>query len=149
MARDDASVGHMIRMSLLLDAYGALLTQKQRQFMQLHYEQDLSFGELAREFGISRQAVHDSVKHAERTLENLESKLNLLDQSPRMEDRRDATEQILDLKQRVQQQGILYNTEWIVNELDRIVESLMNRGAFSQEGQEGSPDALELIGNDV
>lgn len=60
-----------------MDLYGPLLTERQRDFVRLHYDEDLSFGEIAREFGISRQAVHDAVKHAERALESYDRKLGL------------------------------------------------------------------------
>lgn len=68
-----------LRMSLLLDAYGELLTDKQRQFMHLYYEEDLSFGEIAAEFDVSRQAIYDSVKHGEDALEGFERALRLVE----------------------------------------------------------------------
>ncbi|MBI1293101.1 DNA-binding protein [bacterium] len=58
-----------------MDLYGPLLTDRQRDFVRMHFEEDLSFGEIAREHGISRQAVHDAVKHAEKSLEEYEAKL--------------------------------------------------------------------------
>lgn len=64
-----------VRIGRLLDLYGSLLTERQRQFVKLHYEEDLSFGEIAKEFGISRQAVHDAVKHAETSLDEYDAKL--------------------------------------------------------------------------
>jgi len=66
-----------VRTAALMDLYGGLLTPRQRQFVLMHYEDDLSFGEIAREQGISRQAVHDAVKHAERSLESYEARLGL------------------------------------------------------------------------
>lgn len=71
------TVERAVRIAQLMDLYGPLLTDRQRQFVQLHYEEDLSFGEIAREFNISRQAVHDAVKHAEQALEKYDSKLGL------------------------------------------------------------------------
>ncbi len=68
----------VVRLAQLLDLYGGLLTDRQREFMVLHYEEDLSFGEVARMHDVSRQAVHDAVKHAEAALEGYEEKLNLL-----------------------------------------------------------------------
>ena len=49
---------------LLLDCYGTLLTDQQRQMIQLYYDEDLSLGEIAQIIGISRQAVRDSVKRS-------------------------------------------------------------------------------------
>ena len=56
----------IVQAALLLDVYGALLTERQRQFMLMHFEQDLSFSEIAREFRISRQAVHKTVSELAR-----------------------------------------------------------------------------------
>jgi predicted DNA-binding protein YlxM (UPF0122 family) len=124
VGKDEAVIDRMFRTSMLLDTYGALLTEKQREFMRLHYEQDLSFGEIAGLFGVSRQAIHDSVKHAERTLENFEEKLALVEKSVFPGEWREIAERVLELKQKVRQQGIVYNSEWIVQELSRIVEQL-------------------------
>ncbi len=62
----------------MLDAYGELLTEKQRDFLRRYYEEDFSFGEIAREANVSRQAVFDSVKHGEAALENYEQVLGLV-----------------------------------------------------------------------
>ena len=67
-----------LRIVLLSDFYGNLLTDKQQEFLKLHYEADLSYGEIAERFGLTRQAVHDSVKSAEIVLERYEEKLELL-----------------------------------------------------------------------
>jgi hypothetical protein len=64
---------------MLMDLYGQLLTDRQRRFVNLHYGEDMSFGEIARGHGVSRQAIHDAVKHAEQALEDYESKLGLLE----------------------------------------------------------------------
>lgn len=66
------------RISLLLDAYGELLTEKQQDFLRRYYEEDFSFGEIAREYNVSRQAIFDSVKHGEAALENYERVLGLV-----------------------------------------------------------------------
>ncbi len=68
-------------MSLLLDYYGELLTEKQRTCFDLHYNQDLSLGEIAEEAGISRQGVHDSLVRAEASLIEMEEKLGCLARS--------------------------------------------------------------------
>ena len=76
---ETAQIPRYARVGLLLDLYGALLTERQRSFVQLHFNEDHSFGEIAREHSVSRQAVHDAVKHAENALESYESKLHLLE----------------------------------------------------------------------
>lgn len=67
-----------LEMTLLLDYYGDLLTEKQKTCFDLHYNQDLSLGEIAQEAGISRQGVHDSLARAEATLLDFEQKLGCL-----------------------------------------------------------------------
>lgn len=60
------------RMSLLLDYYGALLTEKQKTYFDLYYNQDLSLGEIAEQEGISRQGVHDAITRTEAILSEME-----------------------------------------------------------------------------
>ena len=66
------------KISLLYDFYGRLLTEKQRQVMELYHEENLSLAEIAEEFGISRQGVHDTLKKAEHLLTEYEDKLGLV-----------------------------------------------------------------------
>lgn len=78
MASQTVPAAKRYRISLLLDAYSELLTEKQRTFLRHYFEEDLSFGEIAREYGVSRQAIFDSVKHGEEALENFERVLKLV-----------------------------------------------------------------------
>lgn len=64
--------------SLLYDFYGQLLTNRQRDVMQLYHEENLSLSEIANEFSISRQGVHDALKNAEKALHEYEQKLGLV-----------------------------------------------------------------------
>ena len=61
-----------LQMSLLLDYYGELLSQKQRTCFDLYYNQDLSLSEIAAELGVSRQGVHELLARAEATLGEFE-----------------------------------------------------------------------------
>ena len=58
--------------TMLFDFYGDLLTDKQREYYDLHYNQDLSLSEIASELGITRQGVHDSLSRAETALGEFE-----------------------------------------------------------------------------
>ena len=64
--------------NLLYDFYGQLLSERQRQVMNLYYEENLSLSEIAEEFGISRQAVHDALKNGEKALKGYEEKLGIV-----------------------------------------------------------------------
>lgn len=66
------------RLSLLNDFYGSLLTSRQQEVMRLYHEENLSLSEIAEEFGISRQGVHDTLKNAEHALLDYEEKLGLI-----------------------------------------------------------------------
>lgn len=65
------------RYSILLEYYGGLLTERQRSCAQLYHDENFSLAEIAEEFGISRQAVHDSLKKAQSQLNGYEEKLHL------------------------------------------------------------------------
>lgn len=69
----------MIRVGRLYDLYGTLLTERQRKCLEFHYLQDLSLGEIAADFGVSRQAVNDILRRSEDSLELYEEKLKLLE----------------------------------------------------------------------
>ena len=77
--------------SLLYDFYGKLLTERQQQVMSLYHEENYSLSEIAEEFSISRQGVHDALKNAERALNEYEEKLGLM---KRFEESRNAIEKI-------------------------------------------------------
>ena len=64
--------------SFLLDFYGDLLTDKQREAVDLYYNQDFSLFEISQHAGITRQGVRDMIKKSEDELVYLEEKLGLL-----------------------------------------------------------------------
>ena len=61
----------------LFDTYGGLLTQRQQEILALNIQEDLSYGEISEELGISRAAVLDAVKKAEKLLEKYEGTVGL------------------------------------------------------------------------
>jgi len=69
-----------VEICLLLDFYGKLLTDRQREIMSLYYEDNLSLTEVAEELNISKQGVSDSLKRSEKILYETEEKLQLLKQ---------------------------------------------------------------------
>lgn len=71
------TVESIYEITMLLDFYGQLLTERQYHIMDLHYNSDLSLGEIADELGISRQGVHDSIRKARQTLFEYENRLRL------------------------------------------------------------------------
>ena len=64
-----------LEMALLLDYYGGMLTDKQRDCFDMRYNQDLSLGEIAEELGVSRQAVNDNLTRTEALLRRMEENI--------------------------------------------------------------------------
>ncbi len=84
-----------VRISMLLEIYAKLLTQKQSDLVDLYYNQNLSLSEIADEVGVTRQAVRKSIVEAEKNLLDLEEKLGILDKQLR---RKEKIDQILRLE---------------------------------------------------
>ena len=64
--------------TMLFDFYGELLTDKQREYFDLHYNEDLSLSEIAADEGISRQGVWDIIRRAEESMRRFEAKTGLV-----------------------------------------------------------------------
>ena len=58
-----AKAGKDLGFSILLDYYGMVLTEKQRNILTEYYNDDLSLAEIAENYGITRQGVRDAIKH--------------------------------------------------------------------------------------
>lgn len=153
---DGAAVDRAVRMGQLIDLYGPLLTDRQREFVMLHYVDDMSFGEIAKDYGISRQAIHDAVKHAEQALEEYDSKLRFSPEllkrraaaearepeatpvavpaappaAPAADEIKPAIEALEALSARIARSGgVIYNTESIRREIGEVVQRLKRLGA--------------------
>lgn len=69
-----------IRISMLLELYGKLLTETQADTVDLYYNQNLSLSEIAEELNITRQGVRKNLVYAEKKLFDFEEKLSFLKQ---------------------------------------------------------------------
>lgn len=67
-----------MRMNYLFDFYQGLLTEKQRNYLELYYLEDYALSEIAETYQVSRQAVYDNIKRTDELLEEYETKLQLL-----------------------------------------------------------------------
>ena len=65
-----------LHFSVLLDFYGDMLNEKQKDVMELYYNQDLSLAEISEHTDMSRQGIRDSIKRSEAYLAELEEKLH-------------------------------------------------------------------------
>ena len=77
--------------TMLFDFYGELLTGKQREYYDLHYNEDLSLHEIAEQNGVSRQAVWDIIRRAEAAMTEMEEKTGFVARAVR---RRRAVEEL-------------------------------------------------------
>lgn len=68
----------LFEISLLLDFYGQLITRRQYEVLDLHYNSDYSLGEIAEYLNISRQGVYDNIKRGKAALSDMEQKLGLV-----------------------------------------------------------------------
>lgn len=73
-----------LNMANLLDFYGPMLTDKQRESMNFYYNEDLSLGEISEILKITRQGVRDHIKKGETSLSYYEEKLQLLQRFEKM-----------------------------------------------------------------
>ena len=70
-----------LEMTLLLDYYGGMLTDKQRDCFDMRYNQDLSLGEIGEALGVSRQAVCDNLTRTEALLRRMEENIGCVRRS--------------------------------------------------------------------
>lgn len=77
----------IVEQGLLYDFYGELLTEHQRKVYEDVVYNDLSLAEIAEEYGISRQGVHDLVKRCNHSLKEYEEKLHLVRRFATVRDR--------------------------------------------------------------
>lgn len=76
--------GKDLHIAVLFDFYGAMLTEKQKDVIDLYYNEDLSLAEIAEHEGISRQGVRDNIKRGEAYLLELEEKLRFAENYHRL-----------------------------------------------------------------
>ena len=84
------------RMTMLYDFYGDMLTDRQKEFYDLYYNEDLSLAEIAENYGISRQGVRDVIVRAEATLTELEDKTGIIKRFHKMQEALAAMETTVD-----------------------------------------------------
>ncbi len=76
-----------VKISLLCDVYGELLTKRQRDMLRLFYDYDNSLSEIAEQYSITRQGVFDCINKGEEALLRFESALKLLEKKEKITDR--------------------------------------------------------------
>jgi len=102
--------------SLLFDFYGKLLPDKQQEVMDYYHEDNLSLSEIAENLNMTRQGIHYILKNAEKTLEEYESKLGLVERY------------LINIKKVKEAKGTLDNLDLINGEKEKteIINELKN-----------------------
>ena len=107
--------------SSLLDFYGELLKDKQRETMEYYYNDDLSLSEIAEIFNISKQGVRDLIKRSEVQLENIEEKLQLTNKFSKTKEKLNA---ILQITNKIKNESDLKKLDNMLENIKEIVISL-------------------------
>lgn len=69
------------KISMLLDFYGKLITARQYEIIDMHFNEDYSLGEIAERLKISRQGVYDNIRKGSMILNEFEIKLGLIERN--------------------------------------------------------------------
>ena len=116
-----------LNISYLLDVYGPVLTDKQRDVIELYYGEDLSLAEIAEICGITRQGVRDSIKRGEAVILELEDKLGF---AKRIETISKATDEI----RRNTRDIMIYNDRLAYSEqIKKLAETILEQVSLIDE----------------
>ena len=107
-----------VKISILCELYGKLLTEKQEEFIEDYYNNDLSLSEIAENNNITRQAVRDIIKKGEKKLFEYEEKLHFMKRTLKQEKR---IEKVLSELTKIQKD---YSDEQIASVLENIKREL-------------------------
>lgn len=110
-----------VEITILLDFYGEMLTEKQRDFLSYYYNDDLSLSEIAENEGISRQGVRDAIKRAETLLYDMESKLGF---AKKLQDIKDTLSQIIECAESINAYNLDHGLSREINETTVRIKSL-------------------------
>ncbi|MBP3621478.1 MAG: YlxM family DNA-binding protein [Lachnospiraceae bacterium] len=106
----------IVRQSLLYDFYGELLTEHQKSIYEDVVMNDLSYSEIARLNGISRQGVYDMIKRSDKILEDYETKLKLVE---KFVNARDKVSLIKDKIELLKKQNNDSNLDGLIKDIDK------------------------------
>ena len=102
------------RLNMLYDFYAPLLTEKQKDYLEMYYLEDYSLGEIANLSNVSRQAIYDNIRRTEKVLESYEEKLHLYEKFTSRQ------KGFADLKTSISNQADVESVLLIVKQLENI-----------------------------
>ena len=100
-------VSRKVELAWLTAFYGGMLTEKQREVLALHCEEDMSLAEIAQETGVSRQGVHDMLTRTAQRLVDMEEKLGMAARFQRMEEGLEECRTLLRNKRYDEAEGVI------------------------------------------
>lgn len=107
-----------LNISVLLDFYGEILTQRQRDMLDMYYNNDLSLAEIADNFSISRQGVRSVLKKGETILTEMEEKLSLASRFSTVQEKSEA------IASRLSELNSKINDSFVSSEIDLIINQI-------------------------
>ena len=110
-----------LEITVLMDFYGDMLTAKQREFLDLYYNEDLSLAEIAANVGITRQGVRAAIKRAECQLFEMEERLKLVS---RFKEVQKGLEEIMDCATRISAENRNSGLSREINDLTVRIKSI-------------------------
>ena len=113
--------------SILLDIYGAVLTEKQRTILTEYYDDDLSLAEIAENLGSTRQGVRDVIVRAEAAMQEIEDKTGLIRRFMQMQPKLAAIEEA------AQQIKTINYRQYENPELDKLASDILENTAGLKE----------------
>ena len=115
------------RMTMLFDFYGELLTERQKEFFDLYYNEDLSLAEIAENSGISRQGVRDVIVRAEAAMQEVEDKTGLIRRFYQMQ------QHIASIESAVQELKLINYRQYESSAIDTCVQEITQAVAALRE----------------
>ena len=115
------------RMTMLFDFFGEILTERQKEFFDLYYNEDLSLGEIAENYDISRQGVRDVIVRAEAAMQEIEDKTGQLRRFMQMQPKLAAIEEA------AQQIKTINYRQYENPELDKLASDILENTAGLKE----------------
>jgi len=109
--------------SLLLDFYGQLLTDRQFEILDLHYNNDFTLTEIAEQLSISRQGVFDNEKRGSALLNEYENKLGLLS---KFSEQKQKAEQVQKYLEKLEIAELSQNNKTIIKQVVQEIGELAN-----------------------
>lgn len=112
-----------LNISLLLDFYGDILSERQNEMLSMYYNDDCSLSEIAESFSISRQGVRSVLKKGETILTDMENKLHLASRFIKIRDKStELASELLVIKSNISNEEISDKIHFLIDEINKMVD---------------------------